>query len=100
MVIAIPMLNVKMDWLVVPTTVEPAGQVVTIAATFQCVMTIQVQLGIAVGLTTNVEKELEIAILMTNVKMDWSANLIVVDQIGLRDMTVVSFPDYLSRCQT
>ena len=100
MVIAIPMLNVKMDWLVVPTTVEPAGQVVTIAATFQCVMTIQVQLGIAVGLTTNVEKEPEIAILMTNVKTDWSANLMVVDQIGLRDTTVVFFPDYLTRCQT
>ena len=100
MVIAIPMLNVKMDWLVVPTTVEPAGQVVTIAATFQCAMTIQVQLGIAVGLTTNVEKELEIAILMTNVKTDWSANLMVVDQIGLRDTTVVFFPDYLTRCQT
>ena len=99
MVIVIPMPNVKMDWLVVPTIAEPAGQVVMIAATFQCVMTIQVQLGIAVGLTTNVEKELEIAILMTNVKTDWSANLMAVDQIGLRDTTVVSFPDCLTMSQ-
>ena len=100
MVIATPMLNVKTDWLAVLTTVDQLGLVVTTVATHHSVTTLKVQPGIAVVLTPNVDRDLEIAILMKNVKMDWFAKLMVVDRIGQRDTTVVSFPDYLTRCQT
>ena len=95
-----PMLNVKTDWLVAPTTVDRLGLVVTTVATLHSVTTLKVQPGIVVVLMPNVERDLEIAILMKNVKMDWSAKLMVVDLIGLKVMTVVSYPDYLTRIQT
>ena len=95
-----PMLNAKVDWLVELTTVDRLGLVVTTVATLHSVTTLKVQPGIAVVLTPNVDKDLEIAILMKNVKTDWSAKLMVVDRIGQRDTTVVFFPDYLTRCQT
>ena len=65
----------------------------TTVATLHNAITLTVRLGIAVVLTPNVDKDSEIAILMQNAKMDWSAKLTVVDRIGLKVMTVALFHD-------
>ena len=95
-----PMLNAKVDWLVELTTVDRLGLVVTTVATLHSVTTLKVQPGIAVVLTPNVDKDLEIAIQMKNARTDWSAKLIVVDQIGQRDTIVVFFHDHMTGIQT
>ena len=100
MVIVTLMLNVKMDWLVELTTVVQLGLVVTTVAILHCVTTMKVQLGIAVVSIPNVDKDLEIAIQMKNARTDWSAKLIVVDQIGQRDTIVVFFHDHMTGIQT
>ena len=57
MVIAIPMLNVKKDWLVALTTVAQVGLMATTVATLHSVTTLTVQPGIAVRLIPNVGKD-------------------------------------------
>ena len=57
MVIVTLMLNVKMDWLVELTTVVQLGLVATTVATLHCVTIMTVQLGIAVVLIPNVDKD-------------------------------------------
>ena len=84
--IAILMMTVPLVWFVEQITVGQIGQVDTIVASKKLV--IQTTLTwIAVPLPLLVERELETAILMQNVRMDWSVELIIADQIGLKVMT-------------
>ena len=84
--IAILMMIVPLVWFVELTTVDPIGQVDMIVASKNLV-TQTTLTWIVVPLPLLVERELETAILMQSVRMDWSVELIIADQIGLKVMT-------------